>query len=153
MHHVDLWRHILDAELESIQATSSSGPGDDWKTHLEGRTTSGIHLSTDLSWLEGSDHQFRVVGERGELSFSCYRAGSLRRSPGRRRLPSPRAILAGLRGGDFLGSYARQWRRVIRSLEDGSAPPATLQDGRHALRIVLDAMRSADSGAVVPTGS
>ena len=61
----------------------------------------------------------------------------------------PAALKAARQGGDFQASYSRQWGRIVGALRGGEPMPASLSDGREALRIVLAALRSSQEGSVV----
>jgi predicted dehydrogenase len=53
------------------------------------------------------------------------------------------------KGGDFLASYLLQWERIVEALRAGGPMPASVADGREAVRIVLAALRSSQEGNVV----
>jgi hypothetical protein len=51
----------------------------------------------------------------------------------------PEAAKSARLGGDFIDSYRRHWLRFFASVRDGSPMPASVDDGVHALRAVLEA--------------
>ena len=89
-------------------------------------------------------HEVEVIGESACLRFSLYRADSLAIRPAGRvkqivqwLQQLPEAVKAARLGGDYLDSYRTHWLRFIESIRGGESP-ATLQDGRAALRIALE---------------
>jgi predicted dehydrogenase len=166
-HVVDLWRFLLESEVESIHALSRSAAFDDQTAVFEGRMSSGVLVSAAVSQRTVSHHTIEVFGERGSLRLSCYHADSLdvwatggpTKGAWRRIRPLidraaklPAAMNAARQGGDFLASYFQQWKRILEALGTGGAMPASVDDGRAAARIVLAALRSSQEGSVVSVG-
>ena len=163
-HLADLWRHLLASEVACIHTLSRSVAVDDQTAVFEGRMTSGVLVSAAVSQRTVSHNTIEVFGERGSLRLSCFHADSLEVSRSgapvsgvwRRLGPMlskvsrlPAALKAARQGGDFQASYSRQWGRIIGALRGGEPMPASVSDGREALRIVLAALRSSQEGSVV----
>jgi predicted dehydrogenase len=147
-HHFDLWRFLLGTEAAEVFGHSPSTESDDSIVTVSALLTNGVCASTVLALRGFASHDVEVVGESGSLRFSLYRGDSLEFRPASRlsqlthwlgQLPA--TATSSRRGGDYLDSFRRHWTGFLGSLA-GGAPPATLEDGREALRIALAAMRS-----------
>ncbi|MGQ0657623.1 MAG: Gfo/Idh/MocA family protein [Chromatiales bacterium] len=163
VHHADLWRYLLDSEVESVHAASRSMSFDDQAAVINARMSSGALVSTAVSQRAAASQTVEVFGERASLRFSCYHADSLEVSvAGReesgiwrrirplmhRACKLPATVRAALKGGDYLASYRQQWERIIGALRCGGPMPCSIDDGREAVRIVLAALRSAQQDSV-----
>jgi myo-inositol 2-dehydrogenase / D-chiro-inositol 1-dehydrogenase len=163
-HVVDLWRYLLESEVESIHALSSSRAFDDQSAVFEARMRSGVLVSAAVSQRSASHNTIEVFGERGSLRFSCYHADSLEvcltgapttgvwrqiRPLVEKAAKLPAAVRAARKGGDFLASYAHQWERILEAIRHGGPVPASIEDGREAARIVLAALHSSQHGGAV----
>jgi predicted dehydrogenase len=166
-HQADLWRWLLESEVESIQASSRSTAFDDQTAVFQARMTSGVVVSGAVSQRSVSHNTVEVFGERGSLRLSCYHGDSLdvsaiggpttgawrRIGPLLQRTARlPAALRSVLQGGDFLMSYVRQWEQILESLRTGGPMPASVHDGRQAARIVLAALESSQAGAAEVVG-
>ncbi len=167
-HQADLWRYLLESEVETVQALSRSAVFDDQTVVFLARMTSGALVSAGVSQRSVSQNTIEVYGERGSLRLSCYHSDSLEvsttggsRSAVWRRVGPlidraarlPAALRAARQGGDFQGSYAREWKRIVGALATGRPMPASVQDGREAFRIVEAALKSSQEGRIVALSS
>jgi len=166
-HLVDLWRFLLESEVELVHALSQSAAFDDQTVVLEARMRSGVLVSAAASQTSASHNVIEIFGSRGSLRLSCYHADSLEVWPTagptrgawrrigpivRRALKLPAAFVAARQGGDFRASYGRQWERIVHGIRTGAAVPASLEDGRQAARVVCAALQSiADGGPMWPS--
>jgi len=163
VHHADLWRYLLESEVESVHAASKSVSFDDQTAVINARMRSGALVSTSVSQRTTASQTVEVFGERAALRFSCYHADSLEVSVAgscesgiwRRVRPLahkayklPATLRAALKGGDYLASYREQWERIVGALRYEGAMPCSMDDGREAVRIVLAALRSAQQDSV-----
>jgi UDP-N-acetylglucosamine 3-dehydrogenase len=163
-HQADLWRWLLDSEVESIHALSRSTAFDDQTAVFQTRMVNGVLVSAMVSQHTTSQNLVEVFGERGSLRLSCYHGDSLEvtmadapaRGAWRRIGPLfdkasrlPGALNSARHGGDFRMSYQRQWEHIAEALRTGRPMPATVHDGRQAVRIVLAALQSSQEGCVV----
>jgi len=157
VHHFDLWRFLLDREVECVQAVTRDGTREDESAAVLARLDGGIAATAMLD--ERAPHQIEIeiCGRDGRLRVDCLRFEGLELSthrdvPGgastrlRRMAHFVRALPRGLhsqrRGGDYRDSYAGAWghfARVIRGLEP---PGCTAEDGLRATGIALAAARS-----------
>jgi myo-inositol 2-dehydrogenase / D-chiro-inositol 1-dehydrogenase len=156
-HQADLWRWLLESEVESIHALSRSVAFDDQTAAFQVRMTSGALVSAAVSQRTASHNIIEVFGSRGSLRVSCFHADSLEvqavgaRSSGawRRVRPVldkaaklPAALQAARGGGDFRMSYVHEWRHIVAALRTGGAMPASVYDGRQAAAVVAAALES-----------
>ena len=148
IHHFDLWRFLLDTEVAHVEAQSLSDGSDDANVAVTARLRNGALACSVFALHGAAAHEVEVIGESASLRFSLYRADSLDIQPaGRLRQFArwlqqlPAAAKAARRGGDYADSYRTHWLRFLESMRGGEAP-ATLQDGREAVRILLATIES-----------
>jgi predicted dehydrogenase len=162
-HLTDIWRWLLDSEVERVQACSVSRAFDDQTVTVQARMTSGVLVSSAMSQRTMPHNLIEILGSRGSLRLSVYhgdslevttkgtRTGQLARRLGpllQRAARLPGALGAARGGGDFALSYARAWSAIRSAIASGGPMPATLDDGRRSLAVVLAALRSAAEGGV-----
>jgi len=168
IHHFDLWRFLLDAEVAEVFALTRSGRGDDQSAVISARTTAGTPVSTLALDDSVVTHDLAVYGADAALFADCCRVDGFHLAPraeppgsplarlrrGREALQRPAESIRAVRsGGDFRISYVEEWRHFARVVRGEVAPSPTLADGRAALEIALAAAESADSGASVRVGA
>jgi predicted dehydrogenase len=117
VHHVDLWRALLGDEVAEASASRHNG-GVRLEALMRGGATPFIDLPDD-----GPPRNVLVVDER---PIDLYAMDGWRD-----RLRHPLELG---RGGPFQSAFAGQWEAVA-----AGRPPATVDDGRRALEIVLGA--------------
>jgi predicted dehydrogenase len=123
--------------------------------------SNGVLVSASFCHRTSDTHNIEVFGQRGRLTFSCYRADSLAvfstsdlgggvamrlKSISQMVRKFPDLLKAGLRGGDYLYSFRAQWHAFIGNILRNNPLPCTFEDGRRALQVVLSAIESADRG-------
>jgi predicted dehydrogenase len=165
-HLADLWRWLLDSEVESVQAGSVSRAFDDQTVTVQARMSSGALVSAAMSQRTMPHNLIEILGSRGSLRLSSYhgdslevtttgaKAGQVARRLGpllQRASRLPGAVRAARGGGDFALSYARAWGAIRSAIVSGGPMPATVEDGRRSLAVVLAALRSAADGGVAVT--
>jgi predicted dehydrogenase len=164
VHHLDLLAYLLADEIESVVAASRSDEVEDQDILITVRTRSGVLGSIAVSQRTTDGNEIAIYGQRGALAFSCYRADSFDFRPSdrlggglRARLGEqleklrrfPRAMAAARAGGDFQLSYRAHWRRFALAIRDDLPLPATVHEGERALRAVIAAIRSVETGSAV----
>ena len=160
VHHVDLLRYLTGSEVEEVFATSRHGEGDDESAAVTFRLTSGAAVSSVFSERTAAANELELFGSKGRLSFSIYQFDSFTFTPictsgGRARhlmqtlkdIPEVWPILR--RGGDFRDTYRREWLAFIEAVHGDHPVTATAADGRAALRVILTAGLSANTGKPV----
>ncbi len=162
--HFDLWRFLLGEEVAEVTAFSRADGGDDVTAGVLARTASGAVAASVFSHRAAEQHAIEVLGERGRVRASLYRADGFRFAPAgsfaggaSRRVRDalaplaalPAALAARRLGGVYLESYRGLWDAVARTLLDGVPGAPTLDDGTRSLAIALAAIQSADEGRAV----
>lgn len=164
IHVVDLWRFLLESEIEEVFATSRSGPWEDETVTVTARLTNGVLATATCSERTGENNEVEVYGRGGRLQVSCYRFDGLEYSrqgsiPGNGRARAeaflrtvkelPGSLVRLQYGGDVLASYREEWRHFLGAIRHDGPLDCTVDDGRRALGIVFAAMASASSGQPV----
>jgi predicted dehydrogenase len=167
VHSFDLWRFLLQSEVETVSATSRSGLWDDETATITAQMSNGVLATALVSKGTAESNEIDFYGQEGCLHVSCYRFDGLEfrpsgRYPGsiRTRLQGivhgaasvPQAIAALRGGGDYLTSYRAQWQHFIHSIRRNTPVESTLEDGHRALQGVLAAVESASQGRPVQVG-
>ncbi|MFN2531102.1 MAG: Gfo/Idh/MocA family protein [Pyrinomonadaceae bacterium] len=159
VHHFDIVRFLCDAEIAEVSSASVS---EDGSATVAARLDDGTQLISAFSENATDNQEIEVYGERGRLRVSCYRFDGLEHlseysgSPTdrmqnlKRKLVSfPRFISQLKRGGDYVATYAGEWRHFADAIINDKPVNCTLEDGREALAVALTAMvASATSRAV-----
>ena len=164
VHMYDLWRFVLDSEVEEVFATTRAGRWSEETATVTARLTNGTLVTSAFSWGTGNVCYLDIFGDRGRLHVDCLRFDGLQllsrdAHPGDlavrlRRLPSVlrglAAVPAAMRdGGGYLASYREEWRHFLHAVQSGTPIEPTLRDGRRALEVILAAQASADLGRPV----
>jgi predicted dehydrogenase len=168
-HQADLWRWLLESEVETVRAETRSSAFDDQSATMQARMASGVLVAGAVSQRSVSHNLVEVYGSRGSLSLSCYHGDSLTvtlvggSSTGawRRLRPLlsratqlPAAFRAARGGGDFRMSYVHEWKTIVEALTRGGPLPASIHDGRQAAAVLQAALRSTEEGrAVAPVAA
>ena len=164
MHHFDLWRYLLDEEIEEISAHTRSGIWEDESATVTARLTSGALASATFAERTSQNNSIEIYGHMGSMQISFYRFDGLETAttsdiPG--NLPArlkrvmqfgkelPQAMATMRRGGEWRQSYVEEWRHFVTSAQTGRRAECGLGDGRQALAIALAAIESADTGKTV----
>jgi predicted dehydrogenase len=165
VHHFDLWRFLLDREVDEVYAVTRDA---DEHATVTARLTGGVLVSGAFSDGLPPANEIRVVGTEGRLELSCYRFDGFDLTRGPRLAGAPRARLQRLArelhelpraasamrgGGDHRSSYAAEWRHFLRAVRERGAVGSTLLDGRRAVEIQLAVLESADTGRPVAVRS
>lgn len=164
-HHLDLWRYLLQREIEQVYALSHpASTYDDHRVTLSARLEGDV-LATGVILAETSPtNELEVYGDQGRLCVSLYRVDGLQcyakqTYPGdlRTRLRQAAGLLrempeivGALRsGGDFDASYAALWQHLFDAIRHAAPVGCTLEDGHRALQAALAAAESAHLGQPV----
>ena len=164
LHLFDLWRFLLDDEVEEVSAMSRAGPWEDETVTVTARMAKGTLATALCSERTGEDNEIEVYGRRGRVRVSCYRFDGLEYVPqghisgsGRARIEAairtvkefPGTLNRLRHGGDVLESYFEEWRHFCDVIRRDSAPDCSVEDGRRAMQVVFAAMASASWGQPV----
>ncbi len=160
-HHFDLWRWLLSSEVVEVAALSRSDGSDDTSASVTAKLSSGALATAQMAERTTPVNQIDILGDRARMRVSLYDfdgldVAPLTRPPGslaaraQSILRTLRALPAGVRGalsgGDYVQTYARQWRRFADAILRGQPGLATLDDGRAAVKIALAAADAVAEG-------
>jgi len=164
VHHFDLWRFLLQSEVEEVFAVSQSSHWEDETATVTARLANGVLVTSIFSQRANARNEVEIYGQAGYLRVSCYRFDGLEYAsssspPGavRTRLRQmahalkelPQGALGMLQGGDFIASYRAEWCHFMEAVRRGAPAECTLEDGRRALQVALAAIESASVGRPV----
>lgn len=158
VHCFDLWRYLLQTEVEEVSAMSQMGKWQDETATVTARMAGGVQALAVVSKGTGESNEVELFGQDGHLVVSSYRFDGFQLSPSwsypgslRARLQSlgnllgdaPQVIPAIRQGGDYVVSYQAEWRHFVGCVQHDAPTGSTLADGRRALQIALAAIESA----------
>jgi predicted dehydrogenase len=159
VHHFDLWRHLLSAEVQEISVSARSERWQDEAAVISARMTNGILVSSVFASGTGESHEVECYGEAGRLSISCYQCDGLRIFTGEKQgLPGlvrqaaakaaalPRMMNRMRLGGEIFASYDAQWRHFFDCVQTGKAVACSVQDGKRAVELAVAATESVLTG-------
>jgi myo-inositol 2-dehydrogenase/D-chiro-inositol 1-dehydrogenase len=164
IHLFDLWRFLLESEVEDVFAMSRSGPWEDETATVSAKLANGVLATATCSERSGENCEIEIYGREGRLNVSCYRFDGLEFFPkgsipgnGRGRVSAftrtlkqlPTALTQLRQGGDVLASYGEQWRHFLEAIRLDRPMACSVDDGRRAMEIAFAAMASASSGRPV----
>ncbi len=164
MDHFDLWRYLLESEIEELSAYTVDDRWEDEAAVVSGRMTNGVLVSAVLSERASHETELEIAGKQGRLRVACIRFDGLEYyatdtmpSSAAARLGRiahfvkelPRALPRMHRAGDYRTSYRDEWRHFVDCLRTGAPVESTLEDGRRTLAAVLAAAESAVTGRAV----
>jgi myo-inositol 2-dehydrogenase/D-chiro-inositol 1-dehydrogenase len=163
VHHFDLWRFLLQTEVDEVFAFSRSSEWDDETATVTARMADGMIAVAELCERTSNNNTVEVNGRAGRVRVDCYKFDGLEYSPAanvpggmRARLSRiayalrelPPAVLK-RRGGDYVATYGQEWQHFIDSINDDTPVECTLEDGRRATQILLASLESAARGQPV----
>lgn len=161
----DLWRYLLQDEMEEVLAFTRSGRHDDESAGLIAKFAGGTVATAQVSGNTAHNIELEISGSLGRLCVSGQRFDGYQRfarheTPGMAgpRLRSlresvqefPAGLVGMRRNGDYGDSYREMWRHLLHCIQEKKPVACALADGREALRGVLAAVQSAESGRPVP---
>jgi predicted dehydrogenase len=161
-HHLDLWRFLTGREAVEVHTPGRSG--DDRTAIVTGVLEGGVLASTLVSRRATNVNEVEVVGTGGTLRVDCYRYDGLAlqarggfegdaRHRARALLRTASAVPGLIRRlratGDYVGSFAAEWRHFLACAADGRPAEPGLEDGVRNLELLLAALESSASGRSV----
>ena len=164
IHLFDLWRFLMESEVEEVFALSRSGLRDDEAVAITAKLANGVLATATCSERSGENNEIEIYGRGGRVHVSCYRFDGLEffskgsiPGNGRARVAAfarifkelPGTLAQFRKGGDVLASYGEQWRLFLGAISNDEPVSCTVEDGRRAMEIVFAAMASASSGQPV----
>lgn len=161
VHHFDLWRYLLQSEVEQIFAFTRPSSYYEDETLVTNACLSNGVLATGVFTLKTSPtSEVEIYGENGRLHLSLYRFDgfdffSHDIYPGNimdrlkktmfALIELPRAIPIMRRGGDLGETFYALWQHFIDCINRDEASECTLEDGKRALQISLATLESVSS--------
>ncbi|MBN2576043.1 MAG: Gfo/Idh/MocA family oxidoreductase [Deltaproteobacteria bacterium] len=156
VHHFDMWRFLLDREIEELKLHSADTEEfQDQTCTVSARLSGGVLGSAIFSFGSGAESVVEIFGDEGRLELSLYQFDGLRFVPAvappggfgvraRAAAASLRSLpvaVRGLRGqGDVATAAVDMWRSFADCVLRDLPPPCTLLDGRQAMRALFDAL-------------
>lgn len=147
VHHFDLWRFLLDAEVNEIFAQEFVTAQGAATLTTQLRMSNAVLVTTTLAEDTLEHNAFEIIGERGKLQFSLYRFDGLRQMPrgafdgslgvrfadARNTLKTlPRALPQLRRGGEYVFTYRAEWEHFYHVIQNNVPPLASARDGAQA---------------------
>lgn len=162
-HHVDLWRFLTGAEVETVFAVGHGRDTDDETVALTATLTNGVVVNALFSERTAHENTLVVYGREARITLDPFRFDGLTvdavggKSGIAARLGRlaafAEALPAGLAsariGGEFCLSYDHEWAHVRDVIAGDAAAAVTVEDGRRAVAVALAAMASLESGRPV----
>jgi predicted dehydrogenase len=168
VHHFDLWRYLLDCEVENVSSFNQPSVHYEDDNHVVSAKLSNGALATAFFTLTTSPNsEVEIFGTAGRLVISCYRFDGLQffshsTYPGdisdrlKKTLGTisslPKAISTMRQGGDFQATFVGIWRHFFDCITNDRESECTLEDGKSALRIALATLESSSTGTPVELG-
>lgn len=167
-HHLDLWRFVTGREVEEVAASSRSEGADDETVVVTGRLEDGVLATTLISQESANTNEVEIFGAKGSAKVSLYRFDGLRmrardsfdgdlrhRFAGLVRAAAtlPRVALQARKGGDYVGTYADEWRELAAAIRLDRPPETGIEEGVRGVEVMVAALESAGSGTAVPIAS
>ncbi len=164
MHHFDLWKYVLNEEVEEVSAHTRSGTWEDESATVTARLGSGALASATFSECATQTNSMEIYGREGSLGIDFYRFDGLQTSTtsensgniharirGLKKFVNefPEAIATNRQGGEWRRSYIEEWRHFVGSIREGLLVECGLEDGRRALAVALAALESAATGKAI----
>ncbi len=161
IHHLDLWRFLLDEEIDRVHATASGG---DESAAVSAVSASGVPIDGAFSDASAAVNEIEVYGSDARLRVACYQFDGLEVLPRSavaggigtrvRNLPRlarqlPAAVASSRDGGDLARSYRAEWRSFLAAVAGGEDVACSPREGREAVRVLLAALSSTVTGGPV----
>jgi predicted dehydrogenase len=158
VHHFDVWRYLVGAEIEQVRAVARSGEWMDEAGAVAARLSNGAVATMVMTQGARAVNQIEILGSKAQLRLDCYRFDGLTVSGNEEPAGSIGARIKGglgmvgeavgawqvlRRGGDWVDSYRAQWQHFLETLAGAEPWYASLEDGARALDAALRAAESA----------
>jgi UDP-N-acetyl-2-amino-2-deoxyglucuronate dehydrogenase len=155
IHHFDLWRYLLGAEVVDVFAsTKGSSRYEDETSSVTATLTGDVQASGVFAFRTAPNSEVEIFGDNGRLYLNCYRFDGLEFYP-RTSFPGDAGIrlrnlvnsLPG--GGGFTESFRGLWQHFHDCIRNDEPPGCTLLDGKRATETAAACVRSACEGRPV----
>jgi len=157
VHHIDLWRFLLQKEVREVYAVARSYEWEDLSATIIAQMEGGIVISAVFCEQTSAANELEIIGRKGKLFISGYRFDGLRFEPFSGNPGSlssriheithtlknvPVAISSINRKGEHHSTFREEWRHFCQVVRGEAEPKCTLEDGRRAVQVVLAAAES-----------
>jgi myo-inositol 2-dehydrogenase/D-chiro-inositol 1-dehydrogenase len=159
-HHFDLWRLLLDDEIDEVTVLTGAGGDEDATAAVAATTRSGIAVSLICTQRSANVNELMVFGTAGSLRLSPYRFDGLELQSTTqfagdavfrlRRLASALPSLRRNRGA-FVASYRHEWIAFANAAR-GARPEPDVEDGLRNVEILSAVTASAAHRAPARVG-
>ena len=162
VHHIDLVRFLLDAEISQVSAEIRSVSSEQDTAFLQLGLTNGATVQSMFSLSAIEDDRIEVYGSSAKVTIDRYRSLRVEETPAQAGGALSGAVKR-LIGEMAAVPYALERRRAplhdpsfpaaidafVRAIQDRAAVTPSLGDGHRALAVIEAAEHSAASGRVV----
>jgi predicted dehydrogenase/GT2 family glycosyltransferase len=157
VHHFDLWRYLLDAEVREVFAVTRDGERDDENAVVTGVMENGILAAAILSERTSHEIEIEVCGSAGRMRAGCLRFEGLDVAPLAEVPGAPRARLRQLahlarelpgglasmaRGGEYRESYRAAWESFAQAAQGRASEVCGPAEGLRAVEVAAAAVES-----------
>lgn len=158
VHHVDLWRYFLGAEVTEVFAFHNADEHYEDVSSMMCACLNNGALGTAFNTFRTSPNsEIEILGEGGRLCLNLYRFDGMEfipthQYPGNvtarvKRLPGTvkgfvEALRLKKRGGDFQATFYSIWRHFADCVLNDARPEVSLEDGLRAMQITQAAIQS-----------
>jgi predicted dehydrogenase len=165
IHHFDLWRHLLGADVVEVSATTRHTTRyEDEVSTVTATLAGGIQASGIFAFRTAPTSEIEIYGESGRLGLNCYQFDGLQFHPrtsfpgnSRDRLTKltttirelPAAVSVLRRGGEFADTFRGLWQHFHDCIREDRPPACSLHDGKHAIAVAAACVESTTSGRLV----
>lgn len=164
VHHIDLWRWLLDTEVESVYVAGRSALSEDQSVTVTARLANGTLANSTISEASTDSHEVHLFGHFGALHVSSYRFDGLSFEPifspasaARYWFRQVETLMRELpygfsgrgEGGEYGRAFENEWAHFLGCIRDDKSPMVSLRDGLQATRVLVAAAQSAETGQAV----
>lgn len=155
IHHFDLWRYLLQSEVEEVDVRMSA---DGAEAVALARAQNGVLIHAGFSEAATETSEVSIFGTEALLRLSCYEFDGLEVIPRgmqmggvRRRIRKAAATVVSLSkvpanlksGGEYMASFIHRWDHFADCVAGHAQVDGTMQDALKTLKIVISARESA----------
>lgn len=161
IHHFDLWRFLLQDEVEEVFA---SAVNEDESAVVVARMASGLLVSSTFSEGTANENEILFCGSEARLWLSCYHFDGIEilpasNHPGDLKIrikkigslikQSPQIMSQYFQGSDFIASYKNEWLHFFDCVRQKKPAEPSLYDGHRSVQILTAVLESADKNVPV----
>lgn len=155
LHHVDLLRYVLAAEVETVNARITSVNSEADTATLDLQLTGNIPAQLLVSFRGIDENRIEIFGRYRKLAVDCYRSAEVEYSaPGQNGAASlmfgvVRAVASKFSENNMSRSYRSALEAFVSAVASQKQPECYLNAGLASLKVIDAAERSAESGSIV----